>query len=397
MSSILTNTSAMVALQTLKSINNNLNKTQAEISTGKAVNSAKDNAATWAISRVMDSDVAGFKGIAENLSLGQSTVGVARQAAETVTELLQDIKKKIVTAQEENVDRAKIQTDIDGLRNQITSVVNAAQFNGLNLVTSTATVEILSSLDRTTAGVTASKISVNSQDLRVSTAAPKDAFGANTEGLAAASDSAAFQLAATGGTGVIELDAVAYEMGDQISVTIGGKTATYTFTEADAAATSPTEVAAIGLKKAIEGLGIDGLEIDYNSANAGQLAFTNAGANTLTVNAKFTSAGAGGLGALATLDVTTDAASALTNIESLIQTAIDAASAFGSAQTRIEIQQNFVNKLSDSMRTGIGALVDADMEEVSARLQALQVQQQLGIQSLSIANQAPQSVLSLFR
>jgi len=56
-----------------------------------------------------------------------------------------------------------------------------------------------------------------------------------------------------------------------------------------------------------------------------------------------------------------------------------------------------VSKLTDSLKAGIGALVDANMEEASAKLQALQVQQQLGVQSLSIANQAPQSVLSLFR
>jgi flagellin len=56
-----------------------------------------------------------------------------------------------------------------------------------------------------------------------------------------------------------------------------------------------------------------------------------------------------------------------------------------------------VGKLSDALKSGIGSLVDADMEEASARLQALQVQQQLGTQALSIANQQPQSLLALFR
>ncbi|MCW8842989.1 MAG: flagellin, partial [Rhodobacteraceae bacterium] len=80
MSSILTNSSAMVALQTLKSVNSNLADTQNEISTGKRVATAKDNSAVWAISKVMESDVNGFKAISESLSLGQSTVAVARQA-----------------------------------------------------------------------------------------------------------------------------------------------------------------------------------------------------------------------------------------------------------------------------------------------------------------------------
>jgi len=83
--------------------------------------------------------------------------------------------------------------------------------------------------------------------------------------------------------------------------------------------------------------------------------------------------------------------------ESLIQTSIDAAATFGSSEGRIDIQNEFVSSLSDSLKSGIGALVDANMEEASARLQALQVQQQLAVQSLSIANQAPQSILSLFR
>ncbi|MEL6960653.1 MAG: flagellin, partial [Pseudomonadota bacterium] len=107
----------------------------------------------------------------------------------------------------------------------------------------------------------------------------------------------------------------------------------------------------------------------------------------------------GGLGALQNIDVTSSsgATSALTAIDGLISQSIDAAAAFGSAQGRIETQADFISKLSDSLKSGIGAMVDANMEEASARLQALQVQQQLGIQSLSIANQAPQSILSLFR
>ena len=77
MSSILTNNSAMVALQTLKGINMGLEKTQSEISTGKTIGSAKDNSAIWAISKVMEADVAGFQSIADQLSLGESTVAVA--------------------------------------------------------------------------------------------------------------------------------------------------------------------------------------------------------------------------------------------------------------------------------------------------------------------------------
>ena len=137
----------------------------------------------------------------------------------------------------------------------------------------------------------------------------------------------------------------------------------------------------------------------YPDATPGTLAFSNTGTKDLTVSAQFKNAGSGGLAALSAINVSTAAGAqaALGNIETLIQSGIDAASEFGSAQSRIDIQNKFVSKLSDSLKAGIGSLVDADMEEASARLQALQVQQQLGIQSLSIANQAPQNILALFR
>ena len=92
MSSILTNTSAMVALQTMKGINASLNKTQADISTGKSIASAKDNAAVWAISKVMETDQSGFKTIQSNLNVADSVVGTARKGAEEVVKLLTEMK-----------------------------------------------------------------------------------------------------------------------------------------------------------------------------------------------------------------------------------------------------------------------------------------------------------------
>ena len=92
-----------------------------------------------------------------------------------------------------------------------------------------------------------------------------------------------------------------------------------------------------------------------------------------------------------------NATAALDNIETLLGNSISAAAAFGSDQSRIESQSEFITSLSDSLKSGIGTLVDADLEAASARLQALQVQQQLGTQALSIANQGSQSLLSLFR
>lgn len=405
MSSILTNTSAMVALQTMKSINASLNKTQSEISTGKSVASASDNSAVWAISKTMESDVKGFTSISDSLALGSSTVGVAQKAAETITDLLGSMKEKIVAAQEDNVDRTKIQSDIVALRDQIASVVGAAQYNGLNLVDgSQSTVDILSSLDRSSGGVSASSISVTAQNLSIGGYVANDVFASSGAGtISGSGDTFVLSLDGSGGNDTIELQdgSNAWAAGDKVSMRIGDKEASYTITSNDIAsgANSVADLVAVGLKTAIDGLGISGLTVDYDSGTPGTLSFTNDGTSDLSVSGQYRNAGSGGLGALSTIDVSTAAGAALAlgNIEDLEQTAINAAASFGSVAGRITTQQDFVSSLTDALKTGIGSMVDADMEETSARLQALQVQQQLATQSLSIANQAPQNILSLFK
>ncbi|WP_333867838.1 flagellin [Cypionkella sp.] len=408
MSSILTNNSAMVALQTMKTINKSMNATQSQISTGKSVATAKDNAAVWAISKSMESDVQGFKAISDSLNLGSSTISVARQASETVTDLLTQIKGKIVAAQESNVDRGKIQTDVAALKNQIDSVVGAAQFNGLNLVNNASNIDILSSLDRSATGVAASNITVAGQNLSTGAYAANDVFAAGTASLVSGDgDTFVMTLDAASGTDeiLIQDGATAWAAGDKISMTIGKQTASYTVTDADLSGTNVTaDLVAIGMKNAIDALGVTGLTVSYDPQAPGSLAFTTgagtaSASNDLTITGQFTNASAGGLGALNAIDVSTlgGAQTALGNIESLLSTSITAAANFGSAQSRIDTQASFVGKLSDALKSGIGAMVDADMEETSARLQALQVQQQLATQSLSMANQQPQNILSLFR
>jgi flagellin-like hook-associated protein FlgL len=87
----------------------------------------------------------------------------------------------------------------------------------------------------------------------------------------------------------------------------------------------------------------------------------------------------------------------ITGIEYMLKRSIESASTLGSLQQRIDGQTQFASKLMDSLDSGIGRLVDADMEKESSRLAAQQTQQQLAIQSLSIANSAPSSLLSLFQ
>jgi flagellin len=508
MSSILTNTSAMVALQTLKSVNANLQETQSQISTGKSVASAKDNSAVWAISKSMDSDVKGFMAISESLALGESTVAVARNASETVTDLLTEIKGRIVAAQESNVDRSKIQTDIDELTRQIRTVVDAAQFNGLNLVKGLDSVDVLSSLDRSSSGVvSASNINIARQDLTdtagvygsdgakgatsvvtgvteidstgednqvtltvtvgsastgtidvtigsetvtgIAVGADADATAnnirtalsgnpdlpdinvsgtgadvilrnvnsfdnaniswsssdaGNTIAAANAGEGADVTTAQTGSTVIdrraerVVLAATTVASGDSFRATVGTENFEYIAGEGET-----MEDVARGLKAAIDSGDVADVTTQIRDAGGGAwdvlVDYGGTGQIAFSVDDNTGGTASGGLFGLDDIDVTTDtgADNALGNIETLIQNSIDAAANFGSAEGRIEIQAEFVGKLMDSLRAGIGSLVDANMEEASARLQALQVQQQLATQSLSIANQAPQNILALFR
>ncbi len=424
MSSILTNNSAMVALQTLKGINSSLAKTQDEISTGKSIATARDNSAVWAISKVMESDVKGFKAISDSLSLGQSTITVARNASETVTDLLTEIKGKIVAAQEDNVDRSKIQTDISALRDQINSVVGAAQFNGLNLLSNdsatagSGTVSVLSSLDRDATGnVAASYIDMAKQDLRTDAQAvdASGTYAAGTGGaagtlngtqtanltVATVTAGTAYSIGLTG----TDADSSAFVPGDYTTSgdVAGASLVTYVAKDGDTAADVASGLAnAFATYAAENSLDTNVLNFTASGSNLVATSGVTDGTDTIAVRIDTVTGDntiGGGLAALGDIDVSTadSAETALAAIEGLIQTAIDASAEFGSAQGRIDIQSDFVGKLTDSLKSGIGTLVDADMEEASARLQALQVQQQLGVQSLSIANQQPQSLLSLFR
>jgi flagellin len=426
MSSILTNNGAMVALQTLKGINSNLAKTQSEIATGKSIATSKDNAAVWAISKVMEADVEGFKAVSDNLGLGESTVATARTASEFIVTNLTKMKTLIAGAQGKSDDsRATIQKDIADLRDSIASTVAGAQFAGLNILNNrdleagSGSIDVLSSLDRAMTGVTVSNITVRKQDL--STA--EQVIGTTAVGTLAdyvTGTGAAVTGASTDADRTMTFLGGVVEAGIGYRVTLSAAAGNATVGDG-AGGSSPSAgvyeyVARDGdtgadVARALAAM-INGADADAVTAVAGtpnadgdatlRLDFADAADGVTFAFEAFESTGAeigGGLEKLRTLDVTTvdGAKQALADIEGLLTTAIAASAAFGSAGSRIETQQKFVSNLMDSLKSGIGTLVDADMEEASARLQALQVQQQLGVQALSIANQAPQSLLSLFR
>ncbi|MCE6957923.1 flagellin [Cereibacter sphaeroides] len=429
MSSILTNTSAMVALQTLKSINSGLAKTQSDISTGKSISSAKDNSAVWAISKVMESDVAGFNAVSDALSTGKAMVGVARTATESITDILKQIKTKVVAAQDSSADTEKLQAETDQLVGQVNSILSAAQFNGVNLVNKDAAdITVLGSIDRSTSGVAASRITVAAQAMdttNAGTAAADLADGSGGTAFAVSADTfTASTILASGGDASITLGATtAAAAGDVVSLKINDFTFSYQVTAADVAGGDANDVALANLNSQIQqsiidqtaenaaataggytarSVGVSGLTLAYDpSTTAGQFDFTATADNIViemgvrhsSHSTGLTGLGDGGSGS--SFDITSG--SALSDIEDMITFGIDASAAFGASQARLEAQASFVSNLTDALKTGIGVLVDADMEAASAKLQALQVQQQLATQSLSIANQAPQNLLSLFR
>ncbi|QIO31906.1 flagellin [Bradyrhizobium sp. 1(2017)] len=301
MSSLLTNSSAMTALQTLRSVSTQLSTTQSRISTGQRVATASDNAAYWSIATSMRADNAALSAVSDSLGLSAATVDTEYTALNKVigdsNSGLTKLQSLLVQAKTAGVDRSKIQSEITQIQQDMKNVASAATFNGVNWLSTTATtpatVNLVSSFSRVGATPTTGSITV--------TVANYSLYTATTGGI----------LDTVSGSASVD------------TINIGALT--------DSAADQTT---------------LDGY-----------IAQVTAAIGTV-------SSGAANLGAI---------------------------------KNRISNNSEFVKSLMDSVDRGIGQLVDADMNQESTRLAALQVQQQLGVQALSIANNNSQSILSLFR
>jgi flagellin len=274
MLSVNTNSGAMVALQYLDQTNAQLQTTQNAINSGLKVASAKDDGSTFAIAQNMRGDVAGYAAVSDSLNRGTSVVDVAMSAGQSISDLLIEMKSKAAAASDASLDTASRQAlneDFQSYRDQITTIVQNATFNGFNLIDGSATggISALASADGT------HHITVPTEDLSLS-------------------------------GGIITFGATA-----SIS--------------------------------------------------------TQAGASAM----------------IATVETS------LNNVDSAL-------AKLSSGAKKFSIQSTFVSQLSDTLTSGIGNLVDADMATESAQLTSLQTKQQLGVQALSIANQSPSIVLKLF-
>ena len=323
MTSIMTNTAAMAALQTLRSINSDMEMTQARVSSGFRVENAGDNAAYWSIATTMRSDNKALSTVKDALGLGAAKVDIAYTAMNSSIDVISEIKAKLVAAREPGVDKTKINKELTELKNQLQSISQSASFSGENWLNNTST------------GPAGIKSIVGG-------------FNRDVNGF--------------------------------VSITT-----------LDVNVTSLTMISTVD-----ESLGILTKDIDADALNPDS---TGTAANYYLIDADGTATTAGSGTAIALTAITPDADvdDMIRVVDSILSQMTDAASNLGAISKRVSMQEDFVANLMDSIDKGVGRLVDADMNDESTRLKALQTQQQLGIQSLSIANTNSQNILSLFQ
>ncbi|TPK58808.1 flagellin [Mesorhizobium sp. B2-4-19] len=327
MASIMTNSAALTALQSLNATQNNLSTTQARISTGYRVSQASDNAAYWSIATTMRSDNQAMSTVSDSLGLGASKVDTAYTGMNSAITTINAIQQKLTGSYgQTDAAKEKTQVEIAALQQQLKGYADSATFSGTNMLsvaTATGTaadVKIVSAFNRSSTGsVTLSTIDVKVESIKLydSGAAP------TAKGI--------LDTARLGTTGAATTTAQAPTLGGPV---VAGDT----YSVASLAIFSGTTAA--------------------SDAQISQM---------------------------------------MTVVDAALKDMTTAATKLGAAKSSIDLQKTFTQSLMDSIDRGVGQLVDADMNKESTRLQALQVQQQLGVQALSIANGSSQSILSLFR
>ncbi|WP_170985266.1 flagellin [Roseomonas sp. AR75] len=383
MSSVNTNVAAMAAIRSLSSISKDMGNTQARIESGYRISQANHDPAVFAIAQNMRADLNGMSAVKDSLSFGKAALTTARDAATKISDELGKLKQTVTQGQQQGVDVNQINAQITNALANIDAYARTATFNGVNLLTSGV------------AGVTG----VTDNNLNV----VRDINGTTTSVTGTNSTAAGLALAgltaATGGR-TLTFDATfAAANADTISFSQGGTTYTFEFSDGSAPLTSTpgpnaqvfdvqitaTDSPLQAVSKLIGRMQSEGFDASLD--NQGRLVVNgNIGAITPTFASGGATAGTlpGGTGAIAA-------------VEGAIDTMGTRLATIGAALRQVEGLQDFTTKLNDSLKEGLGALVDADLAEESARLTSLQTRQQLATQSLSIANQQSQSLLSLFR
>ncbi len=396
MASVNTNYGALVALQSLNKTSQELDQVQNRISTGLKVATAKDNGAVFSIAQTMRARTAALGSVTDGINRATSTIDVALSAGQSISDLLIQLKDKAVAGQAADLStdqRAALAADFTALRSQINQIAGAATFNGVNLVAAGgANMSVLTS---DLAGASSGR---QIQSTAIAGTVPALSAYVVGNGSVVIADDSVFNLngVAIGTVDITAtmtisdyLAAVSTATGGRVSASYNQSNGQFTYVAAEAVAgTNELTITTPGTARSWLGQGVA----------AG--AVTAASVTTTITDLDFTVDGAGALS-------TVTSALSLSNVANAVAagSAIDTAMAalntqlatLGSQAKALDVQKMFLGKLSDSIEAGIGNLVDADLAKESARLQSLQVKQQLGAQALSIANSAPSIVLSFFR
>lgn len=424
MTSILTNTAAMAALQTLRQIDRDMETTQARVSSGLRVETAEDNAAYWSIATTMRSDNSTLSTVQDALGLGAAKVDTAYEAMESAIATVQEIKSKIVAAYGVGVDRAKIQEEITQLQEQLRSISESASFSGENWIQGKIS----------NGGNPATLLPQVKEVVSAFTRGPSGEVAVTTVDYVLDSSTVLFDTSG-GKLGILDRDLVYVGQSETVvtaSVIDAGVT---TSTQYPVAKLSDQQIAAMGADSdpaanvfsdgttsyMLVGPGIwveltkidpatSGATIPVHNDGTDDFFFALGSAATLASRRVDVSVVTLDLNKLAEMGVVLnglvtgsivkdeDVLDVMTSyVDRQLLAMTSAASSLGSIQSRIDLQENFVASLIDVIDKGIGRLVDAEMNEESTRLKALQTQQQLGIQSLSIANTNAENILTLFR
>jgi flagellin len=391
MTSILTNNAAMAALQTLRSLDDSMEETQARVSSGLRVGTASDNAAYWSIATTMRSDNGALSAVQDALGLGAAKVDTAYAAMESAVDVVTEIKNKLVAARETGVDRSKIQEEIQQLQDQLKSITDSASFSGENWLK--AAVSATNGADVATGESIVKQV--------VGSFLRDSAGNVKVQSIDVPLDSGNVLFDTSGNNmGILDKDALQFDVAK-----VNGSY--YTAVDSTVVTSAFAENA--------DGIWTDGTDFYIKADENKWVEVTSATDKTVTATEQTTIANVFAAGtSVSEFDISdmdalkgalgdatmTDADAIdrmISHIDGQLEAATSAAADMGSVSMRLDLQEEFVSKLSDSIERGVGRLVDADMNEESTRLSALQTQQQLAIQALSIANSDSQNILSLFR
>jgi flagellin len=441
--SILTNASALSALQSLNMTEQNLSITQNQVSSGLAVANASQNAAYWSIGQQLNSDSGIVTATNSALSQSQALFDTATSAINSVLTTINSIQTALTEAANPTAGGPTISTlntQLTSLSAQLTDAIAGASFNGTNIldgsISSGSAMSFVSGFDASATGGTVQTIGFTTQSLTGAKGANTSAtvVGPNvTDSPTATSLQKMFNAfatqtatAASYGQDFIATTADSLTVN---SVDVNGVSTATTYTGYDTngnpataftdttaaiiAATATPAIAAVTAVTASAGppavaavvgvtgqtavaavpsnafLGVSVTTTQPNTATAGIL--TSGGFNMTLLGTGTNAAGATLTG------VTSINASAMLTAAGVAFAAVTSYAAnIGATQDRMTAAATLNSALTTNYALGVSSLVDADMNVASTRLQALQTQQQLGIQSLSIANQNSQLILKLF-